>query len=108
MGVAERQLLLVIFGLPHPFGQLVSHRLGLNHRQLGVAISQDVVRGKRLAVPPLPLDPARGDGILSSDATSPNHTSAGGCQRKIDMLGSVFGFVHPVLLLKKNQAQNGT
>ena len=94
IGEAQRQLAGVILGLRHALGQRLVPRLGLDHRQLGVAEFQNVVRRQRLAALARALQPTERDRVFAPDAAAIDHAPARRCEGGVDVFGAGFGFVH--------------
>src|SRR6185437_6020985 len=94
VGVADGEFAGVVFGLCHALGQLFIPRLGLVHRQLGVAIFQNVIGGERLAAFAVAFDATGGNGIFAADAAAFDDAPTCRFQRGINMLGACLGFVH--------------
>ncbi len=93
-GEADGQFARVVLGLPHALGQGHGPRLGLVHRQLDVAIDQDIVGDQGLAPLAGPLDAAWGDDILPQDAAALDDAPARRRQLRVDVLGAGLGLVH--------------
>jgi hypothetical protein len=94
VGEPHGQLPRVVLGLRDAPGQRLVPRLGLDHRQLAVAVHQHVVGGQRTPAPPVPLQAASRDLVLAEDAAAVHHAPAGLPDGGVDVLGSGLGFVH--------------
>ncbi len=96
-GEAGLQLAGIVLGLPDAFGVEEIEPLGLDHRELHVAIDEDVIRDFRLRPPPRALEPPRRDD-LAANAARLHHAPTGRLQRGIDQFGAGLRFVHAARL----------
>ena len=94
IGEAHIQLLRIHLGLAHPFGQGLVPGLGLDHRELGTSVFQDIVGRQCRAALASSLQPPLGDRVFPPDPTALDHTPSGLRQGGIDVFGTGFGFVH--------------
>ena len=105
VGVADRQLGCVIFGLPDALGEFFVPRLRLDNGELGIAIDQHIIRDVRLPSPPPTFDAAFGDAVLAQDFTSLHDTPPRRFQCGVDVFGSGFGFVHGWFTRRRGDAE---
>ena len=76
-------------------GQRLIPRLGLDHRELLVAVDEHVIRGSVACPPPAEtLQPPQRDRMFSQNLRPLDNTPSRRLERGVDVLGSGFGFVH--------------
>ena len=95
-GEAGLQFAGIMLGLPDAFGVEEVEALGLDHRELHIAIYEDVIRDFRLCPPPR-ASTARRD-HLAANAARLNHAPTDRLQRGIDQFGAGLRFVHAARL----------
>ena len=78
--------------------------LGLDHRQLVVAVGQHVVGDLRLGAPARAFEAAEGD-VLAPHPAAFDHAPARRLQRGVDQLGAGLGFVHRLGLATPRRAR---
>ncbi|MNR20602.1 hypothetical protein D3C85_1374550 [compost metagenome] len=78
---------------------MLGQGLGLDHRQLGVAVHQHIVGDLSLAALAGPLDTPMGDRIFALDTAALDHAPACCAQGRVDQFGAGFSFVHCNILL---------
>ena len=105
VGVADRQLGCVIFGLPDALGEFFVPRLRFDNGELGVAIDQHIIRDVRLPSPAATFDAASRDTVLAQDFTSLHDTPPRRFQCGVDVFGSGFGFVHGWFTRRRGDAE---
>ena len=105
VGVADRQLGCVIFGLPDALGEFFVPRLRFDNGELGVAIHQHIIRDVRLPSPAATFDAASRDTVLAQDFTSLHDTPPRRFQCGVDVFGSGFGFVHGWFTRRRGDAE---
>lgn len=92
--MTNRELARIVLRLRHAFREFLIPRLGLDDRELRVAILKHIVRGERLATPAVPLDTAERDRKLTSNAAAVDNAPAGRLRRGINVVGACLGLVH--------------
>ena len=83
--------------LSQAFGVGLAPGLGLDDRELGVAVDENVVGDLGLGartVAAAALQATQRDPVLAQNPAAVDHTPASGFERRVDVFGAGLGFVH--------------
>ena len=94
----DGELVGVLFGLVHAFGNFLAFRIGFDYSQPLVAVFQHLIGDQRLDSPAFALQTAQTNGEFSPHACALDHASSRAPQHGIDQLSSRLSFAHRLRL----------
>src|ERR1700731_433419 len=94
VGEADSHFGGVVLGLAEAFSDGLVPRLGFDHRELNIAILENIIGEERIASPARTFNTPWRNGMRTPDAAAFNNAPASSSERGINVLGPSFGFVH--------------